>query len=160
VVTCADVTFTITGVTTNTVTFDANFHHNCQFIVSGTPVGSATVDVGCDWSLTLHHAVFDSSTGAGTGGTIDTNCTTAVTVPAVNCQINIYGQTRPGISTQNIDTTGVNTSSAAPWGSKITASLSGLTYTVPAGKTCPGFAEHGTGAYASTVAIKNIWGML
>ena len=159
IVTCADANFGVTAVTTNTAHVDTSYS-GCQLLVSGTPVGAATIDVGCAWTLTFHTAVFDSASGAGTGGSIDTNCNTAVTVPAVNCQINVAAQTRPGISSQNIDTTGANTASLTPWGSKITGSVTGLTYTVPAGKSCPGVAEHGTGNYAGAVAIKNVWGML
>jgi hypothetical protein len=159
VVTCGDANFTITSVTTNTATVDPHYT-GCSLLVSGTPVGAATVDIACDWTFTFHHATFTDTTGAGTGGTVDTNCNTAVTVPAVNCQINVAAQTRPGISTQNITSTGASTAVAHPWGSKITGNVTGLTYTVPAGKSCPGVAEHGTGNYVGTVAVRNLWGML
>jgi hypothetical protein len=159
-VTCADAVFRITSVTLTAATIDP-IYSNCRFLVAGTPVGNATVHTPCDWTLTFSHASFTDTTGAGTGGTVTTNCSTTVTVPAVTCTIHVAAQTRAGISSQNIDAAGANSTSTTPWGSKIIASVAGLTYTTT---TAPGgncsIPEHGTGTYAGTVAVRNVWGML
>ena len=156
VMACNDVTFRVTAITTNNTTVDPNIA-GCSLLLSGTPVGAATFDTPCDWSLSLANATFVDTTGASTGGTLTTNCTTTVTIPADGCTIHIFAQTREGISAQNITSTGAPTSSPAPWGAAVQLSLSNLTYTA---STCPGMAEHGFLQYAGQVAVRNLWGSL
>jgi hypothetical protein len=156
-VSCAHADFHILGVTTNTATIKPTYT-SCNFLLNGTPLAAATVDTGCHWTLLFHTGVFNSTTGAGTGGSAF-NCATQVTVPAIGCTLDVFAQTRPGISSQNINAAGGNDTSATPWGSKVIANVTGLTYTTTG--SCPGLSEHGNdAAYAGTVAVKNVWGSL
>jgi hypothetical protein len=158
-VNCEDATFHIRTITTTAATIVPTYS-GCALNISGTNVAPATVTTGCDWDLNFGAGTFHTS-GLGTGGTVTTTCTTVVDVPAIGCQLDVFGQTRPGITSQNIDAAGANSASATPWGSKIIASVTGLTYTTT---TAPGgncvIAEHGTGTYAGTVAVHNVWGSL
>jgi hypothetical protein len=156
-VSCSEVDFRVTTVTTNTSTIDPSYS-GCTFIVSGTPLGTATVDSACTWDLSFVNAVFNDSTGVGSGGTA-TNCATQVTIPGIGCTLDVFAQTSEGISSQNVDTSGAATTVATPWGSKITATNSGLTYTTTG--SCPGLSEHGKdAAYSGSVYVKDVWGML
>jgi hypothetical protein len=156
-VTCADAVFGIVSVATLTTTIRP-IHLSCRYLVAGTPVGAATVHPSCHWDLSFHHANIDLL-GHVTDPTMQITCAAQVTVPSVGCTIDIPAQTRSGLSMQNIDAAGANTSSLTPWGSKIVASIPGLTYTTTttAGGNCA-IPEHGTGTYAGTVAVKNLWG--
>jgi hypothetical protein len=58
---------------------------------------------------------------------------------------------------QNIDGTGANSTAATPWGSKVIAAVSGLTY--DAVGSCL-IAAHGTGSYSGTFAVRNVFGSL
>jgi hypothetical protein len=159
---CADANFTVTAVSTTTAHFDPSFS-GCQLIVSGTPVAAASVTAPCTWTLSLHMttATYNDLTGAGTGATVVTGCTTIVHAPAVNCELDVAAQAAGSITTQNINNTGDSSTLATPWGSKITSASTGLSYVVPAGKSCPGVTSPGTdGAYAGTAAIPGVWGML
>jgi len=159
-VSCATAKFTITAVSTTTTHFDP-IYQSCQLLVSGTPVAAASVTTPCTWTLSIQNATYNDATGAGTGATVRTNCVSVVHAPAVNCEIDVAAQTAEGISTQSIDASGANTAAATPWGSKIVAAATGLSYTVPAGKSCPGVTSPGTnGAYTGTVAAKDVFGML
>jgi hypothetical protein len=161
-VSCPVVTVTVTAVSTTTAHFDPKFH-SCQLLVSGTPVGAAAVTTPCTWTLSLHmpEAMFNDATGHGTGATVVTGCTSTVHAPAVNCEIDVAAQPVSGITTQNVNNTGDPTAVATPWGSKITSTSTGLSYVVPAGKSCPGVTSPGTnGAYTGTITIPGVWGML
>jgi hypothetical protein len=157
VVSCGDATFNITGVTTTTVTFGP-VYSNCRFTVAGTVLGAATVDAPCHWTVHVGSGTFNNSTGAGTGGTVSTGCVTSVTVPAAGCTIHVAQVNGAGgITSQNIDATGANSTAAVPWGSKLVAAVTGLTYTTTG--SCL-IAEHGTGSYTGTVAVRNVFGSL
>lgn len=160
---CGTADFKVTSTTTNTVNFDASYSPGgaagpCTFAVSGTVLGTAAIDTTTSWSLLGHHAVFDTSTGATTDVTV-TNSVTKVTVPGIGCTLDVFHQTSRGITIQNIDAAGNNTTVATPWGSKIIASVNNLTYTTTG--SCVGLPEHGTdGFYSGTVAIANVFGSL
>jgi hypothetical protein len=158
-VSCPDADFRVTSVTTNTASVDASYSGGCTFIVGGLTLGAAAVDVNCGWTLSFHNATFTDTTGAGTGGTVVLPCSTTVTVPAIGCVIHVLAQTREGISSQNVDAAGVNSAAPTPWGSKVIANVTGLTYTTNG--ACAGLAEHNNDSvYAGSVYVKNVWGML
>jgi hypothetical protein len=157
VVSCGDASFNITTVATSSVTFDPTYS-NCRFTVAGTVLGAATVDSPCTWTVNVGSGIFNTGTGAGSGGTVSTGCVTSVTVPAASCTIHVGQVTNAaGITTQNIDAAGANSTAAVPWGSKIVAAVTGLTYTTTG--SCL-IAEHGLGSYAGTVAVRNVYGSL
>jgi hypothetical protein len=156
-VSCTTASYKVTTVTTTTSTIDPSYS-GCTFLVSGTALGTASVDSGCTWDLSFSAATFTNTTGAGSGGSA-TNCYTQVTVPGIGCTLDVFAQTSSGIASQNVDTSGAATTVATPWGSKITATNSGLTYTTTG--SCPGLSEHGKdAAYSGSVYVKNVWGSL
>jgi hypothetical protein len=156
VVSCADSNFTVVSTTTTTVTLSPSYT-GCRFTVAGTVLGSAAIESSCNWTLDFSRMTFNTATGAGSSGTITTGCVTSVTVPASSCTINVAAQTQSGISLQNVDATGANSTAATPWGVKVVAAISGLTY--DAVGSCL-IAAHGTGSYSGTVAGPNIFGSL
>jgi hypothetical protein len=158
VVRCNDATFNITSITTTTAHFHPSYA-GCNFTVAGTALGTATVDSPCTWTLhSVAASVFDTATGAGSGGSVSTQCSTTVTVPAAGCTIHVAqvaGAT--GISTQNVTLAGASTTTIPAPAVRITAAVSGLTYTT-AGSCL--IAEHGTGSYSGSVAVRNVYGSL
>jgi hypothetical protein len=156
-ISCADVVYRVTSVATTTATVDPSYS-GCSFVLNGTPLAPVTVDSRCTWDLSFANATFNSTNGAGTGGTV-TTCPTQMTLPAIGCTIDIAAQTREGISAQNVDTSGANSALATPWGSKITANVSGITYTTTG--SCPGLSAHGNDAsYTGSLYVKNVFGVL
>ena len=125
-------------------------------LISGVPVGAATFDTPCDWSLSVANATFNTLTGASAGGTLTTNCSTTITLPFIGCTIHLPAQTREGIGAQSITASGSATSSATPWGSSIQINLS-LNYTTSG--SCP-IPASGTFLYQGEVAVRNLWAML
>jgi hypothetical protein len=160
-VTCPDVTYNVTQVTTFDARVDPSFGGGCLFLVSGTPVGTATVNTaGASLTLTATHSTFGD--GLGSDITVDVNGPIIITT-AVGCTLTIPSQSNKGggtsIQSQNIDTTGANTTSTSPWGAKITATSLSLTYTTHG--SCPGIAEHGNDSFfTGSVYVKNVWGSL
>lgn len=160
---CADGNFNVTtnSITTNTVTVTPTFL-GCAVTIAGTPVAAASVDHNCEWTFTLHEAVFTNTTGATTGITVDVPCQTTITAPALGCTLHVTPVTRAtGISAQNINAAGANDTSATPWGSKIIGNVANLHYTtsLAAGGSC-GVPATGTGSFNGTTAIRNLWNML
>lgn len=155
--TCADANYTVTTVATTSATLDPDYT-GCQIFVSGTPVAGATIDTPCDWDLSFADGIFNNTTGSASSGTLTTTCVTTVTVPAINCTLHLAAQNRGGLFLQNINEAGGNDTSATPWGSKLTMSITGITYTATG--SCPGAAEHGTMTYAGTVAVRAVTGSL
>jgi hypothetical protein len=164
-VSCPDTTFTVTGVTTTDVRIDPAYGPpgTCVYSVSGTPVSSASVNTtGVSLTLTATHGAFNSGTGAGSDYTVDLSGT-IVLATGVGCTLTFPPQSGQAggtsLQSQNVDSTGVNTTSASPWGSKFTANSLTLTYT--ASGSCPGIAEHGTDFFISGgFYLKNVWGSL
>jgi hypothetical protein len=162
-VTCPDVSYNVTGVSTSDATVDPTFGPAgaCVFNVSGTPVGTASVNtVGASLTLTATHSTFSS--GLGSDITVDVKGPIVVTT-AVGCTLTIPSQANKGggtsIQSQNVDSAGANTTSASPWGAKITATSVSLTYTATG--SCPGIAEHGSDSFfTGGVYVKNVWGSL
>jgi hypothetical protein len=153
---CADVTYRFTAITTGTATVDPTFA-GCKLTLSGTVLGTFTIDTPCTWTLSVDTGTFNNTTGAEAGGTLITGCVTQMTIPSMGCTVDIAAQSVEGLSMQNIDATGANSTAAVPWGSKIVAALSGLTYTATG--SCL-IAEHGTMSVSSTVAVRNLYGQL
>jgi hypothetical protein len=152
---CQEVDFKITNLTTTTAHFDASYSL-CTATVPPLTF-SATVHVGCQWTLTFQNATFNNTTGAGANATVDLPCNTTVTVPAAGCQITVASQTRGHITTQNLDSAGAPTTSGpSPTGVKLTPNVSGLSYT----SNCIGVPTPGTASYIGPVYVHNVWGSL
>jgi hypothetical protein len=156
-ISCSIVVLRVTSVSTTTAAIDPSYT-SCTYNVSGTPLAGATFDTNCAWDLGFANATFNSTTAASAGGTVNI-CTSQITIPALGCTLDLFSQTREGISTQNVDINGNASTAATPWGSKINSNVSGVTYTTTG--SCPGFAEHGSdSAYTTTVAVENVWASL
>jgi hypothetical protein len=157
-VACADDDLHITTpLPTNTVHATPTFS-GCVFSVSGTPVATSTIDHNCEWTATAHHATFNTTTGATSDITLDI-CELTLTIPAVGCTIHVTeSDEEPGVSLQNITSTGANDTSASPWGSRITAGLTGLHYITTG--SCPGLPSTGSASYSAALYARNIWAML
>jgi hypothetical protein len=154
---CADAVFEVHAVTTTTLTFVPTWS-GCTFKVNGTSLANGTAVSNCTWDISLANAVFNTATGAATGGTLS-ECYTDVSVPAIGCTIHVFAQTREGVSVQNIDVNGNVSLLAEPWGSRISINASGITFTTTG--SCPGLTEHGNdGADAGTVTVHNLWASL
>lgn len=155
-VSCATVTGSLGGSFTASVAFMMSYS-GCSLVVTGTPVAAATVHSNCSWNFSFSPSVFNNATGGATGGTVAPGCVTSVTSPAVNCQLDFAFATLPGVSAQNIDWTGSNSTASSPWGMKLVASITGWSYSVPSGKSCPGVVSPGSGGYTGTMAVPGVW---
>jgi hypothetical protein len=156
---CSDVVIRVTTVSTTTITGHGAVT-GCIFSISGTPVATATVTAFCTTDFSFTGAIFNNTTGATTSGTLSAANCGATVVTTAGCTIHGVGQTLGnGISAQNISSTGANDTSATPWGAKLIANVTGITYTSTG--SCPGIAEHGSNGSASgTIVGRNIWGAL
>jgi hypothetical protein len=162
-VTCPDTTYTVTQLSTLHAKVDPAFGPDlqCVYHVSGTPVGRATIHtLGAALTLTEIH----SSWFGGLASDITADITGPIVVTSdLGCTLTIPSQANRGggtsIQAQNVDSAGVNSTSASPWGSKITANSVTLTYTATG--SCPGIAEHGGDSFfTGSVYVKNVWGSL
>jgi hypothetical protein len=156
-ISCSNVVLRVTSVTTTTAVIDPSYT-GCTYLVSGTSLASVTFDTNCAWDLSFANAAFNSTTGAMTGATVSI-CRSQITIPGLGCTVDLFSQTREGIASQNVDINGNASTATTPWGSKITSFPEGVTYTTTG--SCIGLAEHGSdSAFATSVAVKNLWASL
>jgi hypothetical protein len=153
---CSRVVYRVTSVTTTTASVDPSFS-GCTLVV-GSPLALVTITTPCAWTVHFTNAQFSNATGAGSGGTLSTNCTTTFVLPQIGCTVDMAPHTSEGVSWQNVTTTGANSTSATPWGMALSTNLTNMTYEGTGG--CFGFGTHGDFALASTVSFKNLWGTL
>jgi hypothetical protein len=158
--TCSSVQFRITSVTTTTATLDPAFQ-NCAVFIGGMEVEPVPITTPCDWTVTVQTGGFSNATGHTVAATLRTNCTTALTFDT-GCTVDVLAQTRTGVTLQNVDTVGANSTSATPWGSKVSLNISTLTYarTGTTGLFCSTMPPAGTVSLVSSFYAKNVWGRL
>lgn len=147
----------VVSTTTDTVTLQPTLS-GCVLTLASSAVVPATCETGCDWTLSLADATFNTSTGMAERVTLTLGCPVTFTVPILGCALNLLPQTTSGITLENVNSVGNNDTSATPWGSKGVISTTSLTYTTTT--PCPGVTEHGTGSYAGAFAVHNLFGRL